>query len=186
LTVRSPQGYFRTVQPREASPRLAKKVIRVPDSGVALMPVVLDAASQWVVFTCEERRFAVPLERVRGIATPQPFTRLPGCGPEVAGLIGLRGRVLTVFDFGVVLAARPAALLPDHRVLLVEDGDRLIGCVVDDVNAVAEVVIHPPAREEERLAGVDPEGAHVLGTGEHEGEPFVAVDLDMVLGRLLA
>jgi purine-binding chemotaxis protein CheW len=103
----------------------------------------------------------------------------------VAGLIGLRGRVLTVFDLGVVLAARPATVLPDHRVLLVEDGDRLIGCVVDDVIAVADVPIRPLAGEDERLTGVDPEGAHVLGTGEHEGEPFVAVDLDAVLGRLL-
>jgi chemotaxis signal transduction protein len=156
----------------------------VPESGVVVEPVM--STAQWVVFTCEGRRFAVPLDRVRGIVTPQPFTRLPGCGPEVAGLIGLRGRVLTVFDFGVVLAARPAAILPDHRVLLVEEGDRILGCAVDDVLAVADADVRPVAAEDERLAGVDPEGAHVLGTGEHEGATFVALDLDVVLRRLLA
>lgn len=141
---------------------------------------------RWVVFGCDGRRYAVPLERLRGIVAAQSFTRLPGCSEEVAGLIGLRGRVVTVFDLGVILASRPARSLPDYRLFLVERDDELVGCIVDEVIAVAVVQPRPPAREEERLAGVDLEGPHIAGIGAYDGHPFIAVNLDALLEGLLA
>jgi purine-binding chemotaxis protein CheW len=65
---------------------------------------VASGLSQWVVFNCGDHRFGLPLDRTREILPPRSCTRLPGCGPEVAGLVGIRGRVLTVFDFGIVAA----------------------------------------------------------------------------------
>lgn len=139
-----------------------------------------------MVFTCNSRRFVVPLERVREILTPQPFTRLPGCGEEVCGLIGVRGRVITVFDLGVLLVSRPAAEHADHRILLVEHGERLVGAAVDEVLAVAHTTTRPFLPGEPGLGGLELRRDDVLGAGEIDGEPVVALDIHAIFGRVLA
>jgi purine-binding chemotaxis protein CheW len=139
-----------------------------------------------VVFTCDSRRFVVPLERVREILTPQPFTRLPGCGKEVCGLIGVRGRVVTVFDLGILLVSRPAARVPDHRILLVEHGPRLVGAAVDEVLTVADTTTQPFVPGEPGLGGLELRREDVIGAGKVDGEPVVALDIDAIVGRVLA
>lgn len=94
-------------------------------------------APEWVIFGCSGERFAIPLTRVREILLPQPTVRLPGCGPEVCGLTGLRGRILTVFDLGAALDLRPAASVPDHRLLLLEYGEELVAGAVEEVFVIA-------------------------------------------------
>jgi purine-binding chemotaxis protein CheW len=158
----------------------------VSDSAVAAGIGVPVAGPRWVVFTCDRRRFAVPLERVREILTPQPFTRLPGCGPEVCGLVGIRGRVVTVFDLGILLVRRPAAAVEDHRILLVERGDRLVGAAVDEVLAVAHATTQPFLPGEPGLGGLELRREDVVGAGEIDGHPVVALDIDTMLNRVLA
>jgi twitching motility protein PilI len=165
---------------------LSRTVI-VSDSAVAAGPGLPQSAGpQWVVFTCDGRRFVVPLERVREILTPQPLTRLPGCGPEVAGLAGVRGRVVTVFDMGVLLAARPAVGIADHRLLLIEYGERLVGAVVDEVVTVARAATESFLPGEPGFAGLRLGREDVTGSGRLDGEPFVSLNLDAILGRVLA
>lgn len=132
------------------------------------------AAPPWVVFSCDGRRYGVPLDCVREIIAPRPFTRLPGAGPEVCGLAGVRGRVVTVFDMGAVLGLRSAATLPDHRLLLMDLGARRIGGVVEDVVDIA------PAQIE-----IEDGAAGVVGRGQMQDAGFTALDPQVLLGRLL-
>lgn len=113
-------------------------------------------APEWVIFGCSGERFAIPLQQVREILLPQPIIRLPGCGPEVCGLIGLRGRILTVFDLGAALDLRPAVSVAEHRLLLLEHGGQVVAGVVEEVFSVT-----------------------------HEGDASV-LDMEVLLGRLLA
>jgi purine-binding chemotaxis protein CheW len=141
------------------------------------------AATQWVVFSCSDRRFGFPLERVFEIMTPRPFTRLPGAGSDVCGLVGLRGRVVTVFDLGVVLGMRAASSVPDHRLLLIDLGERRIGAAVDDVIAIAPALLE--AANEDSADSFAP-GA-VLGMGRSEDADFIALDPGpLLLARLQA
>lgn len=142
-------------------------------------------AQVWAVFGCDGHTFGFPLDRVREIVFPGPITRLPGCGPEVCGLVGLRGRIVTVFDVGAALGLRPSASQPDCRLLLVECGDRLVAGVVERVEAVREVPVRPLGRLRSILKGIDVEREAVLGVGKWAGEPFVALDSDRLLGALL-
>ncbi|MGH7501159.1 MAG: chemotaxis protein CheW [Longimicrobiales bacterium] len=139
-------------------------------------------ASQWAFFVCGERGFAVPLERVAEILPPQAATRLPGCGPVVHGLVGFRGRVITVFDLGVIAGQQPAAQHADYRVVFVRHAGRLFGFIVEAMVTIA------PA--DNRTGTVDAPGGlkngDVRGTVPHEGRPFLELDVDHLLGRLLA
>src|SRR5690606_10010388 len=137
------------------------------------------AGPQWVVLSCDEVRLAVPLARVREILTPRPFTRLPGCGPEVCGLTAVRGRVITVFDLSAVLGRRAAATVADHRLLLVDRNDRAVGLAVDAVVTIAPAELRAGA--EPRLSAQD----GVIGIGDIDNQRFAALDLDHLLERLL-
>jgi chemotaxis signal transduction protein len=137
------------------------------------------AAPQWVVFVCGGRRFGFPLEHVREILTPTPFTRLPGAGPAVCGLISLRGRLLTVLDAGVILHGAASVGAPDHRVLVLDVGGRRIGAAVDGIVAVSRTPLAEPGGDEP--AGISDTlpgnvGVAILGTAALDSGSFVALD----------
>lgn len=132
------------------------------------------AVAQWVVFTCSGRRLAVPLQRIQEIVTPRPFTRLPGSGGAVAGLIGVRSRVITAYDVGVALGLDRSTAAPDYRILLADQAERTLGLVVDEICAVATLPLQPTET-----------GDLVIGSADWDGVPVEALDLDRLLERAL-
>jgi purine-binding chemotaxis protein CheW len=132
-------------------------------------------AQPWAFFACSGRGFAVPLERVHEIVPPQPLTRLPGCGPEVCGLIGLRGRVITVFDLGILIGDAPAVARPSHRLVLLWRGDRVIGLAVDEI-----VTIGSPDDN------TGPQASRADGTLRTGGRAYSILDTDRLFDPLLA
>lgn len=139
-------------------------------------------APQWVAFRCDRRRFVTPLDRVREILPPLPFTRIPGCGAEVCGLVGARGRVLTVFDLGSVLGLRPTQSVADHRLLILDLGDRPVAVAVDEVLAVTFADLQP---DDGRESGLKLLQEDVLGSCRMGEEQHVALSLDRIVIRLL-
>ncbi len=59
-------------------------------------------------------------------------TRLPGAPACIAGLLNIRGAVVTVIDLGLRLHDAAAAH-PAGSVMLVEHGTSLVGVAVDEV-----------------------------------------------------
>lgn len=147
--------------------------------------VVTSDASQWVVFACGEHWYGLPLEISREILTPRSLTRLPGCGPEVCGLVGIRGRVHTVFDFGIILGGRSALESPDYRMLVLVVDGRRVAVVVDEVIAVSRELaeIQPLADALPHPGGA--ERADFVGTCVFGDRSFLALDPERILGRLL-
>jgi purine-binding chemotaxis protein CheW len=139
-----------------------------------------DSAAPWAFFACSGRGYAVRLEQITEIVPPQALTRLPGCGPVVCGLIGLRGRVITVFDLGVITGGEPAAGKAEHRLLLVRRGERVVGLAVDELVTIASLG-----------DAVRPTTVDIDGDGHREalsvgGRTFIILDPDPLLGPLLA
>ena len=145
----------------------------------------ITAASRWVVFACGDHWFGLPLQRTREILPPRPITRLPGCGPEVAGLTGIRGRVVTVFDFGVLLVGSASAQKPEHRLLVVVVAGKRVAVLVDEIIAVTREAAGVLPLAAEALKPYDIERADVIGIGAHEEQPFLALDPDHILVPLL-
>jgi purine-binding chemotaxis protein CheW len=143
------------------------------------------AASQWVVFACGDSWFGLPLDCTREILSPRPFTRLPGCGPEVCGLVGIRGRVVTVFDFGVVIGGEASAAKPDHRLLVLIVKGRRVAAVVDEIVAVSREVSGVLPLDSDALRPYDIDRDDLVGIGALDDRPFLALNPDRILGRLL-
>jgi chemotaxis signal transduction protein len=151
----------------------------------ALNAAAITAASRWVVFACGGHLFGLPLHRTREILPPRPLTRLPGCGPEVAGLAGIRGRVVTVFDFGVRLTGAASGAQPEHRLLVVVVAGKRVAVLVDEIVAVTRESEGVMPLDADSLRPYDIDRTDVVGIGVHEEQPFLALDPDRILAPLL-
>lgn len=77
---------------------------------------------------------ATPLAEVEEIlAYATPAVRIDGAGGGMCGLVERRGRPLEVFSLRALLGSAPAEPTAQSRVLVVRDGERLRGFLVDSL-----------------------------------------------------
>ena len=67
------------------------------------------------------------------------LTAVQHAPPEVAGIVNLRGRIVTILDLGLRLGLPHAVPGADSRVFIMEDRNEYIGLLVDRVDEVVEV-----------------------------------------------
>lgn len=91
-----------------------------------------------VTFTLAEHIYCVDVARVQEVLRPQPRTRVPLAPPAVAGLINLRGQVMTAIDLRTQLRlpAQPEGHEPMVVVIRVP-GDP-VALLVDAIGSVVE------------------------------------------------
>lgn len=96
---------------------------------------------------------------------------------QVAGVMNLRGKVVTLIDLGLILGFGKSVVTRESRVFIVEDRNESIGVLVDSVAEVVEVEvggeeslpINIPAAQARYFKGVCRAGGNVialLNTGE--------------------
>lgn len=119
-------------------------------------------------------------EAVREILPSQPATPVPGAPAEVAGLVNVRGNLVTVVDGR--RAVGPPTAERDGMIVLLELDSRTIGLVVDEVLDLVTIPATDLA-EREALPGVDPKLVRAVGWRDRES--FVLLDLDALLGPIL-
>jgi len=130
---------------------------------------------------------AAEVDAVREILPRLPTTRIPGAPPVVAGLVNVRGTLVTVVEGWRALGQpEPPAGTTGGSTVLLEVGEhrRLAGFTVDEVMDMLAV---GPGMLEERagggLAGVDP--MLVRAVGRRGDQVFVVLDVAALLGPIL-
>lgn len=165
-------------QPTAANPPAAAS----QDAGLS------DAAARerLMLVTVGGHRIGIPIRVVREILTARPYTPLPGSAAHVAGLVNMRGRIVTVVDLGVRLGLAAATAHSDHSVVIVERAGTLFGFAVDGIVRILDTDGTALTDSGAALRALRLERAYVLGVGEVDDELFVAVDPEQILGALLA
>jgi purine-binding chemotaxis protein CheW len=147
-----------------------------------LQPDLSRTATRWVVFRCDDKRYGLPLPQVTAIAQPTSYTRLPGCGADVCGLIAVRGRVITVFDLGVILGGPAAAASADHRLLMLDLGDVRVGGAVDAVIEIASADLDEPEAGQPSTSELQ---VATVGRARSDDGDFTGLDLQRLLRHRL-
>lgn len=144
------------------------------------------AQERMVLFVVGGHRFGVSIDRIREIIPARPYTPLPGSGDHVCGLINLRGRIVTVIDLGARLNLPPAAAHPEHSIVIVEHGGKLVGVAVEEVARIAAVDPASLGTSADALRSLRIDRAYLRGVGEVDDEIFVAIDPDEIFSPVLA
>jgi purine-binding chemotaxis protein CheW len=94
---------------------------------------------QLCTFFLQDLFFGVEVEKVQEVIRYQEMTRIPLAPEVIAGLINLRGQIVTAIDLRrqLALAARKAGQLPMNVVIRRDDGP--ISLLVDEIGDVVEV-----------------------------------------------
>jgi len=93
------------------------------------------AEARLLSFSAGGSDFAIDIRCVREIRTAEPATRMPGGPASLRGVIDLRGTIVPVIDLARHVGAA-SALGAATAIVVVEDGDRLVGLQVDAVDDV--------------------------------------------------
>jgi purine-binding chemotaxis protein CheW len=135
---------------------------------------------EYVTATIGGQLFGMPISRVRNVFMPDRTTRVPLAPPEVAGLLNLRGRVVTAIDL------RRRLDLPDYdeaggprMAIEVECKGEFYGLLID---AIGEVLKLAATSCEDNPVNLDARLARVAaGVHRLDGKLMVVLDVDRVL-----
>src|ERR1700754_3884987 len=143
--------------------------INGPDAGI----------TEFVTAMIGGQLFGLPISRVQDVFMPDRLTRVPLASDDVAGVLNLRGRIVTAIDMRARLG------LPKH-----DDGRPPMAVGVDMrgesygllIDNIGEVLKLPNESREVNPVNLDPRMAKMAG-GVHrlDGQLMVVLDVDRVL-----
>lgn len=158
-------------------------------------------SARLLVFRVGTLACAAEVDQVREILPRLPTTRIPGAPPVVAGLVNVRGTLVTVVEGWRALGqASPSSSAPlgapppaapstptiddvsGSTIILEVAAGKLIGFTVDEV---MDMLAGGDTALEDRkaLPGVDP--TLVRAVGRRNGELFIVLDVAALLGPIL-
>jgi purine-binding chemotaxis protein CheW len=92
--------------------------------------------TDYVTFTTAGQLFGLPIEHAQDVFTLANITRVPLAGPEIAGVLNLRGRIVTVIDLANRLQLDTPRDATAPMVIGIERGAESFGILVDRVGEV--------------------------------------------------
>jgi purine-binding chemotaxis protein CheW len=123
--------------------------------------------------------FGLPISRVQDVFAPERLTRVPLAGPDIAGLLNLRGRIVTVIDMRCRLDLEVQERVGRQMAVGVEHRGESYGLLIDEIGEVLKL---PAASREDNPVNLDGRLARVsAGVHRLEGRLLVILDVERVL-----
>ena len=123
--------------------------------------------------------FGLPISRVQDVFIPERLTRVPLAPPEIAGVLNLRGRIVTLIDMRCRFGLGKREDGDPAMAIGVESRGESYGLLID---SVGEVLKLDAATREPNPINLDPRLARVsAGIHRLEGQLLMVVDVDRVL-----
>jgi purine-binding chemotaxis protein CheW len=123
--------------------------------------------------------FGLPILRVQDVFAPERVTRVPLAPAEIAGVLNLRGRIVTLIDLSPRLGLNDSAKRGPAMAIGVESRGESYGLLIDSIGEVLK--LDEDAREANPL-NLDAALARVsAGIFRLDGQLLVLLDVDRVL-----
>jgi purine-binding chemotaxis protein CheW len=123
--------------------------------------------------------FGLPILRVQDVFIPERVTRVPLAPPEIAGVLNLRGRIVTLIDMRDRLGLDKRQDNGPAMAIGVESRGESYGLLIDSVGEVLK--LDDDTREANPI-NLDPRLARVsAGIHRLEGQLLMVVDVERVL-----
>jgi purine-binding chemotaxis protein CheW len=140
---------------------------------------MLETTTEYVTATVGGQLFGLPIARVQDVFVLDRLTRVPLAAPEIAGVLNLRGRIVTAVDLRRRLGLAPPGEARKRMAIGIEYRGESYGLLIDAIGEVLNLASHSregnPVNLEPRLARVSA-GVHRL-----DDRLLVVLDVDRVL-----
>ena len=137
------------------------------------------AVTEYVTTMIGEQLFGMPISRVQDVFMPERLTRVPLSSSDVAGVLNLRGRIVTAIDMRARLGLPKNADDKPPMAVGVELRGESYGLLID---SIGEVLKLPDDGREVNPVNLDPRMAK-MSDGVHrlDGQLMVVLDVDRIL-----
>jgi purine-binding chemotaxis protein CheW len=135
--------------------------------------------SEYVTFATADQLFGLPIEGVQDVFKPASITRVPLAGAEIAGVLNLRGRIVTAVELRarLGLGQREDGSVP--MAIGIEAKGESFGLLVDTVGEVLKLA---DSEREPNPINLDRNLGRVsAGVFRLDGQLLVVLDIDRVL-----
>jgi purine-binding chemotaxis protein CheW len=143
--------------------------------------------TEYVTVMIDGQLFGLPISRVQDVFMPDRLTRVPLASAEIAGVLNLRGRIVTAIDLRRRLGLPPRSGERPPMAVGIELRGESYGLLIDAVGEVMKLADNTqeanPVNLDSKLAAVSA-GVHRL-----DGQLLVILNVDRVLdmtGDLIA
>lgn len=153
----------------------------VPDVGAGLRraPAAAPAGKrEYIAFRLGSEDYAFEIERVREVLKAPIITEVPRCPTHVAGVILVRGEVVTVQDPRHRLGI-PGAPGASARVIVCDVAGERVGLLVDAVSQVLRLPASAIEAPTQGIASIDDE--YIAGVGREEGRIYILLDVEALI-----
>lgn len=107
--------------------------------------------NNYLIFRSDEIQYGADADCVAEILTEIAVTRLPLVPPHVAGVINLRGQIVPILDFRILLGKMPTE---NYCAIILDIEDIQIGILVDTVDQMVAIeksaILPVPAQQREQ------------------------------------
>jgi purine-binding chemotaxis protein CheW len=135
--------------------------------------------TEFVTFTVAGQMFGLPISRVQDVFKPSRITRVPLAGAQIAGVLNLRGRIVTAIDMRQRIEAEQRENEASPMAIGIEAKGESFGLLVD---AVGEVLSLQDVEREPNPINLGGNLAALSdGIYRLEGHLLVVLDVDRVL-----
>ncbi len=134
---------------------------------------------QLVVFSIGKELYGVGIDKVHEIVKVPDITEVPDAPAFLEGVINLRGKIVPVVDLRKRLKLDEKEKTKFSRVLITENGGRLVGLLVDAVSEVLKVAPEAVEAPPEMIASVDIE--YITGVAKVGERLIILLELGKVL-----
>jgi purine-binding chemotaxis protein CheW len=139
---------------------------------------MLETMTEYVTATVGGQLFGLPIARVQDVFVLDRLTRVPLAAPEIAGVLNLRGRIVTAIDMRRRLGLAPGEVRKRMAIGIEYKGESF-GLLID---AIGEVLNLPTAGRDGNPVNLEPGLARVsAGVHRLEDRLLVVLDVDRVL-----
>lgn len=135
--------------------------------------------TEYVTVVIGGQLFGLPISRVQDVFMPDRLTRVPLAASEIAGVLNLRGRIVTAVDMRKRLGLAPREDNRPSMAVGIEVKGESYGLLIDSVGEVLKVA---DATREPNPVNLDSRLSRVSGgVSRLEGQLLVILDVDRVL-----
>ena len=135
---------------------------------------------EYVTVMIAGQLFGLPISRVQDVFIPDRLTRVPLAPPEIAGVLNLRGRIVTALDMHCRLGLGKRSQDRSAMAVGIESHGESYGLLID---SVGEVLNLAESTREPNPVNLDPHLAQVsAGVHRLDKQLLVILDVERVLG----
>ena len=134
---------------------------------------------QFVGFQIDEQQYAFRIEQIREIVILDQVTPTPQVAEYVEGVSNLRGAIIPIINLRKLIGLEPKPADSETRTIVVNVGERTMGCTVDMVSQVIRIPAESiqPAPETVTADGAD----YISGFAKLDDRLVILLDIDKLL-----